>query len=115
MLHAQGLGVGSRIAIIMPMTPVAVALYLAVVYVGGAVVSVAESFSSAEMEARLRVGRTTLVFVQVRSPMLVLRRCLQKVQARLRVGRMTFLFVQVLGPMPALWLCVPAPRSSWRQ
>lgn len=60
-------GPGSRVAIIMPMTPFAVALYLATVYIGAAVVSVAESFSAAEMRTRLDVGGATLIIVQVRS------------------------------------------------
>jgi acetyl-CoA synthetase len=64
-LQSAGQGHGSRVAIIMSMTPFAVALYLAAVYIGAAVVSVAESFSAAEMKTRLEVGGTTLIVVQV--------------------------------------------------
>lgn len=66
-LRAAGHGTGSRIAIVMPMTPLAVVLYLATVYIGAAVVSVAESFSAAEMESRFAIGDVTLVVVQVGS------------------------------------------------
>lgn len=66
-LRAAGHGTGSRIAIVMPTTPLAVALYLATVYIGAAVVSVAESFSAAEMESRFAIGEVTLVLVQVGS------------------------------------------------
>lgn len=65
-LRASGHGRGSRVAIIGGMTPEAVATYLAVVLVGGAVVSVADSFSPEEMAVRLRVAEATLVVVQVR-------------------------------------------------
>ena len=67
-LLAAGQGPGCRVAIIMPMTAFAVALYLAVVFIGGAVVSIAESFSAAEMQTRLQVGEATLVVVQVQPP-----------------------------------------------
>jgi acetyl-CoA synthetase len=59
------MGEGSRIAIIMPMHATAVALYLAVIYIGAAVVSVAESFSAVEIKARLDVAEASLVIVQV--------------------------------------------------
>jgi acyl-coenzyme A synthetase/AMP-(fatty) acid ligase len=49
----------------MPMTPLSVVLYLAVIFVGGAVLSVAESFSADEMETRLTIGRATFIIVQV--------------------------------------------------
>lgn len=64
-LRAAGHGQGCRVAIIGAMTPEAVAAYLAVVLVGGAVVSVADSFSPEEMSVRLKVAQATLIIVQV--------------------------------------------------
>eukprot|EP00892_Ulva_mutabilis_P005710 jgi/Ulvmu1/3510/UM162_0017.1 len=63
-LRAAGHGPGCRVAIIGAMTPDAVATYLAVVLVGGAVVSVADSFSPEEMYVRLKVAQATLIIVQ---------------------------------------------------
>lgn len=65
-LRAAGHGPGSRVAVIGSMTPEAVATYLAVVLVGGAVVSVADSFSPEEMTVRLNIAEATLIIVQVR-------------------------------------------------
>lgn len=52
------------------MGPLAVALYLATVLAGCVVVSVADSFAPAEIEARLRISGAAAVFTQVR-----LQRC----------------------------------------
>jgi hypothetical protein len=43
----------------------AVALYLAVIYTGAAVVSIAESFSASEIKARLELLEVSLVVIQV--------------------------------------------------
>jgi acetyl-CoA synthetase len=53
-LGRLGVGEGDRVAIAMPMTREAVVAYLAVVAVGGAVVSIADSFAPDEIAARLR-------------------------------------------------------------
>ena len=66
-LRAIGCSPSSRIAIIMPLTPIAIATYLAVIYVGAATVSIAESFSSAEMQARMSIAGVTLTICQVRA------------------------------------------------
>ena len=61
-LIRSGYGQGDRIAIAMPMTVDAVAAYLGIVWIGGVVVSIADSFAADEIEARLRItGATTVV------------------------------------------------------
>lgn len=52
------------IAIAMPMNPIAVAAYLAIIKIGGIVVSIADSFSSHEMHVRLEIANTKAVFTQ---------------------------------------------------
>jgi len=63
-LKAVGLGKGSRVGVCMPMTAESVAVYLAVVMAGGAVVGIADSFSRHEIATRLRVAGATAVFTQ---------------------------------------------------
>jgi acetyl-CoA synthetase len=63
-LAAAGLRPGDAVAIAMPLTPAAVAVFLGVVLAGCAAVSIAESFAPAEIAARLRVSRARLVFTQ---------------------------------------------------
>lgn len=48
----------------MPMTPECVAIYLGIILAGCVVVSIADSFSPVEMEARLRIGNAVAVFTQ---------------------------------------------------
>ncbi|KVH90858.1 AMP-binding, conserved site-containing protein [Cynara cardunculus var. scolymus] len=55
---------GDRIAIDMPMTVTAVIIYLAIVYAGLVVVSIADSFAAKEIETRLRVSKSTAIFTQ---------------------------------------------------
>lgn len=59
-----GIQPGQRVAIIMPMTVHAVAIYLGIIKMGGVVVSIADSFSSQEMAERLRLTQTTVIFTQ---------------------------------------------------
>lgn len=63
-LEAIGFQKGDRAAINMPMTSEAVALYLGIVKVGGAVVSIADSLAPAEVEKRLHIANTKLIFTQ---------------------------------------------------
>jgi len=63
-LAAMGFRKGDRAAIDMPMTAEAVAIYLGIVKIGGAVVSIADSLAPAEVEKRLRIANTKLVFTQ---------------------------------------------------
>jgi acetyl-CoA synthetase len=55
-LARRGLGPGSSIALYMPMTVECVAAYLGTVRAGGRVVSIADSFSAAELARRLEIG-----------------------------------------------------------
>jgi len=55
---------GDAVGIIMPMTPECVAIYLGIILAGCVVVSIADSFSPVEMEARLRIGNAVVVFTQ---------------------------------------------------
>jgi len=55
---------GDAIAIILPMHPLAVAIYLGIIRMGGIVVSIADSFSSDEIAARLTIANTKIVFAQ---------------------------------------------------
>ncbi len=59
-----GLQPGDRIAIDMPMTLEAVAIYLAGIKAGIAVVTIADSFSQNEIEIRLKITNPKLVFTQ---------------------------------------------------
>lgn len=63
-LLAGGARPGDRIAIAMPMTVEAVAAYLGIIWVGGVVVSVADSFAAAEIARRLRITDTEVVVTQ---------------------------------------------------
>lgn len=63
-LMKLGLKSHDRIAIIMPMTLHAVAMYIAIIKMGGVVVSIADSFSSDEIATRLTIANTNAVFTQ---------------------------------------------------
>lgn len=63
-LIQQGVVAGDAIAIIMPMDSLAVASYLAVIKLGAKVVSIADSFSSQAMAARLSLAKTRLILTQ---------------------------------------------------
>ncbi len=60
----QGFVSGDPIAIVMPMTIESVAIYLGVVKAGCVVVSIAESFASREIEARLSISKAKAIFIQ---------------------------------------------------
>jgi len=63
-LFEFGLQSGDRIAIDMPMTLEAIAIYLAGIKAGIAVVTIADSFSQNEIEIRLKITKPKLVFTQ---------------------------------------------------
>lgn len=63
-LLARGIVAGDAVAIVAPMTTETVAAYLAVVAVGAAVVSVADSFAAQEIATRLGIAHTKLVITQ---------------------------------------------------
>lgn len=55
---------GDRIAIIMPMTQLAVAIYLGIIKAGCVAVSIADSFAAEEIAVRLKISNTKAVFTQ---------------------------------------------------
>jgi acetyl-CoA synthetase len=59
-----GLEVGDKVAIYMPMTYEAVAIYLAAIKAGMPVVTIADSFTVNEIEARLRITNPKVIFTQ---------------------------------------------------
>ena len=63
-LKEAGLVQGDRIAIDMPMTLEAVAIYLAGIKAGVPVVTIADSFTSKEIEIRLNITKPKLIFTQ---------------------------------------------------
>ena len=63
-LVAAGFVPGDRIAVDMPMTAEAVAIYLGIVKAGCAVVAIADSFAAAEIATRLKIGSAQAVFTQ---------------------------------------------------
>jgi len=63
-LVQQGFGIGDAIAIVLPMTCEAVAIYLGIIKMGGIVVSIADSFSSEEMATRLQIAKAKAIFTQ---------------------------------------------------
>lgn len=61
---SAGYSPGDAIGIAMPMNPFAVASYLGILKMGGVVVSIADSFSTQEMETRLSIAKTACVITQ---------------------------------------------------
>lgn len=55
---------GDPVAIDMPMTVTAVIIYLAIIYAGLVVVSIADSFAPKEIATRLRVSKAKAIFTQ---------------------------------------------------
>ncbi len=60
-LARNGFQPGSRIAVVLPMHMESVVIYLAIVRAGCAVVSIADSFSSAEIAKRIRISQANAV------------------------------------------------------
>lgn len=63
-LVAAGLGVGARVAVVLPMTAECVPLYLGIVLAGASVVCVADSFAPEEIAVRLVIGSVDAVVTQ---------------------------------------------------
>jgi acetyl-CoA synthetase len=59
-----GLVPGEAIAICMPMTPESIAVYLGIVKSGCVVISIADSFSAAEIAMRCRLGKAKAIITQ---------------------------------------------------
>lgn len=53
-----------RIAVCLPLTPEAIAVYLGIVQMGGVVVSIADSFSSTEIATRCQIAQAQMVITQ---------------------------------------------------
>ena len=63
-LHDLGINKGDTIAIDMPMTLEAVAIYLAAIKAGNPVATIADSFTSNEISIRLKITNPTVIFTQ---------------------------------------------------
>lgn len=63
-LEKMGFTIGDAIAIDMPFTVDAVAIYLGIIKIGGIVVSIADSFSIEEINTRLRITNSKIIFTQ---------------------------------------------------
>ena len=64
--HIPACLTGSAVAIDMPLTADAVAIYLGIVLAGCVAVSIADSFAAREIAARTRIARTQAIFTQAR-------------------------------------------------
>ncbi len=63
-LRRLGYKPGDAIAILMPMTAEAVAIYLGIIAAGCAVVGIADSFQPREIATRLRISKAVAIFTQ---------------------------------------------------
>ncbi len=61
-LRAAGLDAGDRVAVLMPMTPESVAIYLGIIAAGCAAVSIADSFAAPEIRTRLEISAARAIF-----------------------------------------------------
>lgn len=57
---------GDAVAVMLPMTPAAAAIYLGIVLSGCCAVSIADSFAAHEVETRLAISKARLIITQVR-------------------------------------------------
>jgi len=92
-LIQQGLKQGDFIAIDMPMTLEAVAIYLAGIKAGIPVATVADSFTPNEIEVRLQITKPKLVFTQ---------------DVQLRVGKKLPLYQKVIDANASKIIVIPA-------
>lgn len=89
---------GDAVAIDMPMTADAVAIYLGIVLAGCAAVSIADSFSAREIASRARISRTKAVFTQ---------------DVILRGGKALPLYIRVVeAGLPRIIVLPATPRAS---
>lgn len=91
------LKVGDKAAIIMPMTPESIAIYLGIIKAGCCVVSIAESFSTEEIATRLKIANAKLVFTQ------------DKI---IRHGKTLSLYKKVMDANSPLTILVSAEKSQ---
>jgi acetyl-CoA synthetase len=95
-LKNQGLSIGDYIAIDMPMTVEAVAIYLAGIKAGIPIVTVADSFTPNEIEVRLKITNPKLVFTQ---------------DIMLRAGKELPLYTKVLEANAEKIIVIPAKEK----
>jgi acetyl-CoA synthetase len=67
-LQEVGLHKGDAVAIDMAMTAEAVAIYLGIIKMGGAVISIPDSFPPEEIAKRLKIGKAKAIFTQYDLP-----------------------------------------------
>jgi acetyl-CoA synthetase len=96
-LAARGIRPGDAVALDLPMTPEAVALYLAIVASGAVVVSIADSFAPHEIAVRLQLTGSKLLFTQ---------------DAIVRGGKRLPLYAKVLAADPPLTVVLPSPGEA---
>ena len=63
-LKESGAKPGERVAVMMPMSPESVAIFLGIIAAGCVVVTIADSFSAEEIQVRLNITEPTLIFIQ---------------------------------------------------
>ena len=95
-LQKLGLKAGDSVAIDMPMNAESVAIYLGIIMMGGAAVSIADSFSSPEIATRLRLGHAKAIFTT---------------DVLLRGNRAFPLYDRVLQADPPLAIVLPAQAT----
>ena len=61
-LHAAGFAPGDAIAIVMPMVPESISIYLGIIAAGCVAVSIADSFAAPEIETRLEIADAKGIF-----------------------------------------------------
>ncbi|QDT92087.1 AMP-binding protein [Gimesia algae] len=63
-LTEAGIEPGERVAVMLPMTPESVAIFLGIIAAGCVVVTIADSFSAEEMQVRLKITTPQMIFIQ---------------------------------------------------
>lgn len=125
-----GMRPGDAVAIIMPMTADAVAIYLGIVKAGCAVVGIADSFQSKEIATRFRLSQAAAVFTQdvqlrggkvhpqyenvvkANGPRAIVLAAAETLAVTLRDGDMTWQsFLKADGPFEAVALDPDAPSN----
>ncbi|MEN8192184.1 MAG: AMP-binding protein [Bacteroidota bacterium] len=96
-LTARGVKPGDRVAIAMPMTVEAVAIYLGIIAMGCSAVTVADSFSSEEMRVRFELAQPVCVFCQ---------------DYQIRLGKLIPLYERVVQAINAPCIVIPAEDSN---
>jgi acetyl-CoA synthetase len=120
-LQRNGFRPGDALAIIMPMTAEAVAIYLGIIKTGCVAVGIADSFRPREIAIRLRLAKAKAVFVQdvivrghktlplythlieANSPRAIVLPARAEIQTPLRAGDLGWAdFLQASDPVPAV-------------